>query len=251
MSYKEKILNELKQVNRKGIDNLIKMLGRTDFFTAPASRKYHLNYEGGLAEHSWNVYQNYLHLRDKYGLGYGNSKTDLEIPLDSVRLEAFGHDVCKVGLYCKDEEIWSDSQKDYIEHLLGKNAVDLAEMGFELDEDSEGEFVDLDKSYASDLITWLKKEDFEREPPKKEVNWVHDNSLPVGHGEKSVMMLQRFIKLDKREILAIRWHMGAWEDGVLGGGKQYDFNDARDMFPDVHLLQLADYEASFKEDWIG
>ena len=55
--YKNKITSELREIDREGIDNLINMLEKTDFFTAPASRNYHLNYEGGLAEHSWNVYQ--------------------------------------------------------------------------------------------------------------------------------------------------------------------------------------------------
>lgn len=54
---KERIINLLNSTERKGIDRVIKYMDETDFFVAPASTKYHGNYDGGLAEHSLNVYQ--------------------------------------------------------------------------------------------------------------------------------------------------------------------------------------------------
>ena len=53
---KEEFLNLLKTVQREGIDKLISYLKKTDFFKAPASTRFHGNYEGGLLEHSLNVY---------------------------------------------------------------------------------------------------------------------------------------------------------------------------------------------------
>jgi hypothetical protein len=44
--------------------------------------------------------------------------------------------------------------------------------------------------------------------------------------------------------------MGAFEDGIYGGFKNRDFNGAREMFPDVSVLQMADAESSFKEGWV-
>jgi 23S rRNA maturation-related 3'-5' exoribonuclease YhaM len=55
---KDLILNLLNTVERENISNFVSYLGNeTDFFTAPASTRYHGSYEGGLAEHSYGVYQ--------------------------------------------------------------------------------------------------------------------------------------------------------------------------------------------------
>ena len=49
---KEEFLTLLRKVKREGIDDLINFLEKSDFFIAPASTRFHGNYEGGLAEHS-------------------------------------------------------------------------------------------------------------------------------------------------------------------------------------------------------
>ena len=49
-------------------------------------------------------------------------------------------------------------------------------------------------------------------------------SFPVGHGEKSVILILQYMKLTKEEILAIRWHMGQYDFYARGGG--YDLNNA-------------------------
>jgi len=54
---KAKIIEMLNSTGRRGIDSLIKWLCESDFFTAPASTKYHLSCRGGLALHSINVYK--------------------------------------------------------------------------------------------------------------------------------------------------------------------------------------------------
>lgn len=53
---KDKIMSLLSSVNREGIDKLIEFLQNSDYFKAPASTKYHGNFEGGLSEHCYNVY---------------------------------------------------------------------------------------------------------------------------------------------------------------------------------------------------
>ena len=87
---RDKIIEELTSIKREGIQNLINYLDDTDFFIAPCSTKYHLNKEGGLAEHSFNVFNN---LRNKVeALG-------LEIPIDTIKIIGLLHDICKVDSY--------------------------------------------------------------------------------------------------------------------------------------------------------
>lgn len=45
----------------------------------------------------------------------------------------------------------------------------------------------------------------------KEPYFITDDMYPLGHGEKSVMIIQKYIKLTDDEIMAIRWHMGGFE----------------------------------------
>ena len=49
---KEEFLKLLRTVKREGIEDLINFLEKSDFFKAPASTKFHGDYEGGLVEHS-------------------------------------------------------------------------------------------------------------------------------------------------------------------------------------------------------
>lgn len=54
---KQKFIDTLKNnVHREGLDSLLDWLESTDFYRAPASSMFHCNYEGGLVEHSLNVY---------------------------------------------------------------------------------------------------------------------------------------------------------------------------------------------------
>ena len=52
---------------------------------------------------------------------------------------------------------------------------------------------------------------------KKDGKWIKvpyyavDDQVPFGHGEKSVILLQQFIRLSKEEVIIIRWHMGGYE----------------------------------------
>lgn len=71
--------------------------------------------------------------------------------------------------------------------------------------------------------------------------WGVNDVLPLGHGEKSVYIINKFIQLSDAEAAAIRWHMGAWTEGVTSGyaiGKAY--NTAVDKYPLVTLLATAD-----------
>lgn len=77
---------------------------------------------------------------------------------------------------------------------------------------------------------------------KKEIYEV-DDKLPLGHGEKSVIMLQAFMKLTVDEIYAIRWHMSGFDNAVKGG--EYALNTAYQKCKLAVALHLADMEATY------
>ena len=70
-----------------------------------------------------------------------------------------------------------------------------------------------------------------------------EDSFPYGHGEKSVFMIERFLKLKPAEAVAIRWHMGGFDCAAKGG--EYAINHAYERYPLAVKLHLADIEASY------
>lgn len=100
-------------VRRDGVEDLLEWLEDSDFYTAPASTRYHGAHEGGLVEHSLAVYQELLGLVDHYGL-------EDEIGADSVAVCALFHDLCKVGCY-KTEMRWrKDAQNQWEQYATYK-----------------------------------------------------------------------------------------------------------------------------------
>ena len=100
MSGKEEFIEIFREkITRPGADALLDYLeNKSDFFTAPASARYHGAYAGGLCDHSLNVYHclvDYLareRVQELYGLEYSE---------ESVAGVALLHDLCKVGCYKK------------------------------------------------------------------------------------------------------------------------------------------------------
>lgn len=66
--------------------------------------------------------------------------------------------------------------------------------------------------------------------------------FPAGHGEKSVFMILPFMDLSEEEILAIRWHMGAYDFCAKGGS--YDLGNAFNQSRLAVMLHIADMEAT-------
>ena len=77
----------------------------------------------------------------------------------------------------------------------------------------------------------------------KEPFYKTEDRLPLGHGEKSVIILQSFIKLTRDEIFAIRWHMGSFDCAVKGG--DYGMGNAFETCPLAVMTHLADMEATY------
>jgi hypothetical protein len=96
MDNKEEFLQICKQnIKRDGADKLISWLETTDFFTCPASTKFHSNVEGGLCLHSLNVYKRLKQLAKlQFGDNYQNVVSD-----ESLAIMGLFHDLCKVNTY--------------------------------------------------------------------------------------------------------------------------------------------------------
>ncbi len=99
MTAKEEFL-EIYQthIRREGSAELLDYLvNKSDFFTAPASARFHGSYAGGLCQHSVNVFrclEDYLsrpRVREVYQLD--------SYPMESVAIVALLHDLCKIGCY--------------------------------------------------------------------------------------------------------------------------------------------------------
>ena len=70
-----------------------------------------------------------------------------------------------------------------------------------------------------------------------------EDQFPYAHGEKSVYLIERFIRLKPAEAVAIRWHMGGFDDAVRGGCRA--ISEAYDAYPLAVKLHLADLTATY------
>ncbi len=183
-----KFKDMLRSTGREGMDHVIERLEEIGFFKAPASTKFHLNYEGGLLEHSMNVCSMALELREIVI----RKKEELRdaLPRESVIIAALLHDVCKADVY--------------------KPAI---------------------KRQKNALGIWC-------DVPGYDVDYHH---FPLGHGEKSVIwLLQNGLRLTDDEIMAIRWHMTAWDLPFQSPEMKGNMNAARERCPLMGLIQAAD-----------
>ncbi len=176
-----------REITRPGADKMLEFLlsPKSDFFTAPASTRFHGAYEGGLCEHSINVYEclkDYMErprVKETYGL---------DVSPESIAIVALLHDVCKIKCYKK-----------------GKRNV----------KDETGKWISVD-------------------------TYEYDDTLPYGHGEKSVYMISPYMQLAREEAFAIRYHMG-----FSGGEDVRNVGKAFEMFPLAFALSTADMEATY------
>ena len=182
---KEKFIELLKSTNRPGIEDLISFLEKTDFFTAPASTRFHGSFEGGLVEHSLKVYEILDYKAKKNVL-------KLEIPDDTIKIVSLLHDICKLNFY-------------KVDYRNAKNAL--------------GEW-------------------------EKVPYYTIDDTIPYGHGEKSVMMISEYIKLTPEEKYSIRWHMGYTEPKELYN----TIGAAYKKYPLALMMHEADQEATYFYD---
>lgn len=70
-----------------------------------------------------------------------------------------------------------------------------------------------------------------------------EDQFPYGHGEKSVFLIERFVRLKPAEAVAIRWHMGGFDDAARGGS--WAISQAYDAYPLAVKLHIADLTATY------
>lgn len=168
----EKLLQEVK---REGVEELLNFIRGSDFYTAPASTRYHLAEEGGLLKHSLHVYD--CLMKKKENPVWKEALSDVSD--DTFILVSLLHDLCKTYFY--GEEL--KNRKTYDEEKV------KAANPRTVKRDANGEFI------------------WETVPA-----YVVDDKYPLGHGEKSVFFIMQFVKLTILEIAAIKHHMGAYCD---------------------------------------
>lgn len=188
VSNKERFVQIFKEkITREGADSLLEYLlsKHSDFFEAPASTRYHCAFEGGLLEHSLNVYdclKAYLsseRAKNEYSLSFSE---------ETIAIVSLLHDICKVNVYKKGTR-----------NVKDENGV------------------------------WKQVSIFE-----------YDDQLPYGHGEKSVYIITGFMRLNREEAFAIRYHMG-----FSGEENKNNIGNALKAFPLALAVNIADMEASF------
>ena len=199
----------LMRTGRDGVENLIAYIRASDFYTAPASTKFHGSFMGGLLHHSLEVYKN---LDKKTGGGEHNVwrealDTD-KVDADSIIIVGLLHDICKTHFYTTELK----NQKSY-----DPDKVAAADR-WQVKHDNNGDFI------------------WETVPV-----YAVDDKIPYGHGEKSVMMIENYITLKPVERYAIRWHMGFTEPKELYN----TLTAAIERYPLVLALHEADLEASY------
>lgn len=96
MNCKEKFIEIFeKNIKREGAKELLAWIINSDFFTAPASTRFHNNFEGGLCEHSLNCYYRFVkNLEKEHGADWQTI-----ISSESATIIALLHDICKVNIY--------------------------------------------------------------------------------------------------------------------------------------------------------
>ena len=113
-------------IQRDGIENLMEWLeNETDFFKAPASTRYHGSYEGGLLEHSLNVYDRLVWEMEKL---IGLVWEEIYSP-ETIAIVALFHDLCKIDRYVLVEKWRKDADGQWESYDAYDYNREKAEMG--------------------------------------------------------------------------------------------------------------------------
>lgn len=173
-----------KYVKRIGIDKLMDVLEKSDFYTAPASTRFHDSAEGGLCHHSLKVFDNLV-------IENETLPKEKRFDMETIAIVSLFHDLCKIFYYTTEMRNTKDERGN-----------------------------------------WTKV-------PFYTVK----DQYPFGHSEKSVDMVRDFLELTVEERLAIRWHMGGFDESVRGGS--FAISDAYNYSNLPVLLHVADLKATY------
>ena len=104
----------LMSTGRAGMDKVIEYLRKTDFYDAPASAKYHSNYDTGLLDHSLMVYNLAEAFFEKMKMI--DPELAVSIPEESIIVSALLHDVCKICFYRKTIKWKKNEHNDWMQY---------------------------------------------------------------------------------------------------------------------------------------
>ena len=164
---------------KKYSDRAIKWLEGTDFYTAPASTKYHDSEPSGLLRHTLKVVSGVINLTtiDPF--------RSINVP--EAILAAIAHDWCKINFY-----------ESFLRNVKNE-----------------------------DTGVWEQVPSYRHKP----------SEYPFGHGVTSLYIAEKLFKLSLEQALAIRWHMDIYD---VSDYEKSDLFDAKEKYPMVRLLQMAD-----------
>jgi hypothetical protein len=102
----ESIIKLLESTQREGMIDLIGYLQQEGFFESPASTKFHGVYQGGLAEHSLQVFNMLKDFHNRLQLDkvVSPGQKPLAVSLPNLIITCLLHDVCKIGAYIKSDK---------------------------------------------------------------------------------------------------------------------------------------------------
>lgn len=226
---KKETLELLSNISKNGrnTNKLQTFLQESDYFIAPASRRYHMSIEGGLARHNLHVYSLVTDLHKLKCPDIAADIADTISVYNCLALISVCHDLCKVGFYKKSDESSSTAQQNFARDLF---------KGKKLNPEYQR-----NKEFCSNLIGWAKG-GFEGPEPLPQTQWEIKDEFPLGHGTKSVLIASRYIDLTDEELLAIKWHSGSYECSEM---ERKAYETALRQTPLVSLLYAADYLACF------
>lgn len=98
MGNKEEFLELCHSIKRSGLEDLVDWIQKSDFFRAPASSRFHGCYQGGLVQHSLNVYHEFERLLPIYPEVAATIRSE-----DTVKIITLFHDLCKANLYTTEK----------------------------------------------------------------------------------------------------------------------------------------------------
>ena len=201
-----RLINDIKREGDK--QGLIDFLENSDFFTAPASTRYHNSFKGGLCAHSLNVYYNLNHL--VFDMGNSEKITNegdisADELIDAVAIVSLLHDISKTNFY----EIYAVNKKVYSPSGT-KN-------------DNLGRF------------DWVSEEGFK-------VREDSNRYLFGTHGQNSERIVSSFFPLHDSEACAIINHHSVYDNPNLNVTAIYD------RFTLAALLHVADLLATYIDE---
>lgn len=189
MTQKESFIQAFNDnIHREGASEFLRWLESTDFFLAPASTRFHSCHEGGLCEHSLNVYHRLAQIYTEESNGNGPDSIN-----ETLAICGLLHDVCKANFY-------KTTTRNVKNEGTGR---------------------------------W-----------EKVPYYTVEEKFPFGHGEKSVFLIERFMRLTSEEAVTIRFHMGEFESLRCT-------SDAYSKFPLAVVLHVADLEATYLDEKEG